>query len=346
MRSYLPSNVRHLSGVLKEVLLSRDAAAYSALGRSVLGILLSPVDIALSPFEQKRYCGAGQPQKPIIFVCGPPRSGTTLMQQVLLQCCPLSYFNNLSAVFPRSPIIANEWFCKFIKKRTIDFQSFYGHTRSLSGPNDGLHLWDRWVGEDRNFFPKHLKDNQSAEHMRRFFAAWQAMSGRGIITKNNRLNGFAHLIHPVLPGALFLCMRRSPIDLAQSLLIARKRITRDLGIPYGAVGAEYSSERIPNDPIADVCRQVRHYELIAAEQEANVGSEHFWVVPYESFCLNPASWMERISARLNITLDYKAVSNLPKLHPSAKNRLKIHELDYMKEILNSMDFPLSDHGLN
>jgi len=339
MRSFLPSNAQNLFGLLKTVLTSKDAAAYSALAQSVLGVALSPVDVVLSRFEQARYRTAGDPEKPLVFVCGPPRSGTTLTQQVLLKCCDLAYFNNLTAVFPRSPVVANQWFGSAHRAPRIDLSSFYGRTRSLSGPNDALHLWDRWVGPDRDRFPERLLTEDSAEDMRRFFGAWQALSGRGILTKNNRLNGFAHLVAEVLPNALFICLDRQPLHLAQSLFVARERITCDLGVPYGAIGPAFDARRVPDDPVEDVCRQVEYYGQLADRQQSTVGQDRFWRVSYEAFCRDPAILIERTAKWAGVQPRGDAIRTLPELHASTRTRVAPEILARMERILNDMHLP-------
>ena len=53
------------------------------------------------------YAKARAPRHPIIIVVGPPRSGTTLVAQTLTHYLNLTYFNNVTSLFPRSPICGN-----------------------------------------------------------------------------------------------------------------------------------------------------------------------------------------------------------------------------------------------
>ena len=136
VRSFLTSHPGNPFAVAWEVLRSRDAAAYAALWQTALGVAATPVDLLLRPAEARRYSAADAPQRPQVFVCGPPRSGTTLVSQVLLNSARFSFFNNLMSLFPGAPITAARRLGRFTGPRRRDFTDFYGKTRSLSGPND------------------------------------------------------------------------------------------------------------------------------------------------------------------------------------------------------------------
>ena len=321
IRSLLPSHLDNPFRTAWQVLRSGHSAAYSAVGQMLLGVVAMPLDFLLRYPETRRYSLADKSKLPIVFVCGPPRSGTTLATQVLLESGHFGYFNNLMSMFPNGPITANKLFGRYIGKRASDFSAYYGKTRSLSGPNDSLYLWDRWFGPDRDHFPSDFVDPDARESMTRFFGAWETFSGRPLLTKNNRLNGFAGLVAPHLPNALFICMRREPIHLAQSLYIAREQVTQSLHGPYGAVGRPYMDNRVLDDPVRDVCRQVQSYEDSARLQQAAVGSERFWRVSYEEFCTDPARWIRRVGQFLDETVDGASVGQIGPFPPSRATRL-------------------------
>jgi Sulfotransferase family len=249
-----------------------------------LGLALTPADLVLSVAERGRYRMGACPTRPLIFVCGPPRSGTTLLAQVLIRYLPVAYFNNLTSVFPRSPITANAILRRLIRSYPVKFSAYYGKSDHLSGPNDALYLWDRWCGTDRTRIPRAF-DSQPRAEMRAFFAAVQDFYQLPLINKNNSLNTFASLVADILPTSQFICLDRDPVFLAQSLLIARKEIVGDLSTPYGI--HHRAAGGASDDPIEDVCRQVVFHQAVACDQLARIGPERFHVISYESFCATP-----------------------------------------------------------
>ena len=79
-------NFHNPVGLVYRMLRSGQRPAYSALFREGLRMLATPFDLLLSPFESNRLAGIREDGYPLILVAGPPRSGTTLVYQVLAYC--------------------------------------------------------------------------------------------------------------------------------------------------------------------------------------------------------------------------------------------------------------------
>lgn len=318
---FLPSHFPNPLGLATRLIRSGDPHARFAMGSAAAGAALTPLDLAMQPFEWRRYRAAPPPGLPALFICGPPRSGTTLLFQVLAAHLPVAFFNNLTSLFPRSPITANAWFGKGLRYRPGSYRSYYGRTRSLAAPNDALYLWDRWVGRDRRRIPRQL-DPAAQEALRRFLGAFELFAGKPLVAKNNNLNGYAHLVAEVLPQAGFVCLTREPVFLAQALLIARRDIPGDEQVPYGL-----AEERV-DDPVTDVIRQVQFHQRLLQEQQLKVGPR-FRVVSYESLCANPGRIVRGIAEQLGVPLNSAAVlpasfevSRQTRVEPAIFERLK------------------------
>ncbi len=249
-----------------------------------------PLDLMLQPFEQRRYRRAAPPERPIVLVCGPARSGTTLAAQLLIRNLPVGYLDNLVSIFPRAPLIAMYRVGKHVLHKTVVYRSYYGRTDGWSAPNDALNLWDRWLGGDRSHVPDRLPEKQRSE-MIAFFGALERQTGKPVVAKNNALNACAHLVAEALPTARFICLQRSRTSLALSLYKARMDIHGRPTVPYGLTS---NDERSVDDAIEDVCRQVLYHEALAREQEARLGPERFMLVQYEDVCRDPRVFIERV----------------------------------------------------
>src|SRR6266481_489501 len=101
LRRMISGTFKDPIGLTVRLLRSRDPDAYFAMAASFLSSITAPLDRLLEMKERRIYAQAAPPQRPIIFVTGAPRSGTTLVSQVLVHHLPVAYFNNLSALFPR-----------------------------------------------------------------------------------------------------------------------------------------------------------------------------------------------------------------------------------------------------
>jgi hypothetical protein len=225
-----------------------------------------------------------------VFVAGAPRSGTTLVSQVLIRYLPVSYLTNLAVIFPRSPITATKLFRLKLRNQGVKVKSFYGRTNHLWGPNDALPIWDRWLGRDRSRIPTEIPA-EAAQAMKAFFGAYEAHFGLPVVNKNNALNVSAHLVAEILPSAHFICLVREPLYLAQALLVAREVIHGDRSHPYGI--SDPSAEA-GADPIEQVCRQALFHRNMAFRQRERLGEDRFSILSYEQFCADPASLVRRI----------------------------------------------------
>jgi hypothetical protein len=310
---------------------SPNSAARSALLMAVAGLLLIPFDYLLKPWERRIYARATKPNKPLIIVVGPPRSGTTLVAQYLINQFSVGYLNNLTSLFPRSPIAANRLFMSADRFRRGDYRAFYGKSRRLSGANDGLYIWDRWLGQDRHQVPKTLLNDGAS--MSKVFGALTDFVDRPIVNKVNRLNTCAELVVDEIENVSFVCLHRDPLFLAQSLFLARTEILGDVDSPYGT---EHDNRHL-DDPIEDVCQQVMFHEQCARKQQQILGEERFTIISYESFCENPEAFAQAIAARVPaLELRSDGTAEEAEFRASRKRKMESDDFDRMRSRLKAL----------
>jgi hypothetical protein len=325
LHSFVPSHFRDPFGLLVRLLKSRDPAARFALVSAAAGLALTPVDLLLAFVESRRHERAVPPERPIIFVCGPPRSGTTLVEQVLISHLPVAWLNNLTSLFPRAPLTANALFGRFLASvSTPSYESYYGKTAGLNRPNDALYLWDRWAGSDRTRPPEALTE-EARTAMWRFFGACEQFYGKPLVTKNNSLDTYAHLVAEVLENAYFICLNREPVYLAQALLRARHDIH---GSSATAYGVDDAAGEPSDDVIRDVCRQVTFHNHRIAEQERRIGGKRFWVISYEAFCADPRSFVNRVASEI-LHCECESSFSVPARFEHT-NRVRIGEAEFAR----------------
>ena len=332
LHTYIPAQFNNPLGLLIRLIKTRDMAAYLAMASAILGIVLTPLDILFSLLEKRLYASAPTSKQPLIIVVGAPRTGTTLMELVLINHLPVAFINNLTVLFPRSPIVANWIFGRFLnKKRSFPYSSFYGKTPNLAGPSDALYIWDRWLGKDRKKIPESLSSTQQTD-LRQFFGAFEQFTGKPLVTKNNNLNVGASLVANICKNAYFICMTRNPLYLAQALLRARMDIHGDVERPYGLSDqTETTSENF----IEDVCRQVLFHEYKIREQQQLIGSDRFWIVPYETMCAAPDALVERVATEI-LRQPINTVSlkkNLRPFQPTNRVRIDPEMFSQLKQTL-------------
>ncbi|MBT8202261.1 MAG: sulfotransferase [Acidimicrobiia bacterium] len=307
---------------MKRMLASRHPAARSALGREALRYPLIPVDRVMGLFERRRLQSAGDPELPIVLVVGLPRSGTTLLGQVLTAHLPVSFPSNLTELFPHAPITATHRLGRFARRR-VRYETFYGNTASLGSPNDAFSIWNRWLGADRYHTPSQL-DPATGAQMRRFFGAWELAMGRPFLNKNNRNTAAMGALAEHLPTARFVVIRRDPLFVAQSLVEARQVVQGDRRVGWG-LGAEGVAG--DDDYITDVADQVKRVEQTLDEQLARLPAGVTRQVTYAALCADPAGLVRDVAGWLGVVpadtagLEPFAVADRPRLEPAEFDRL-------------------------
>jgi hypothetical protein len=288
------ANFRDPVGLVLRMLRSGDRAAREALVREAAQLALTPLDVTLQPFESRRLRTAGTSIQPLILIVGSSRAGTTIVYQALARYLPVTYFTNLSSLFPRAPLTASRLFLSWAPAAQGRLHNYYGNTAGLAGPNDGFHIWNRWLGIDRYRAPEALSQDTIAR-MRQFLAAWTETFGRPLLNKNNRNADCVGLLGRALPEALFVVVRRNPVDVAQSLLLAREVVQGDKRRKWGVLSYDQESPSDPLGYVDSVCRQVIEVERRLRRDVQTLDAGRIIEVRYEAFCADPGENLERIS---------------------------------------------------
>ena len=326
-------NFQNPFGLVFRMLKSGKRAAWSALFREGLGIAAKPFDALLQSRDTKRMAVSQQNDFPLILIVGPPRSGTTLIYQVLAYCLDVTYPSNLSALFPRSPITTNG----VANKHRPDFQSFYGQTARMSGPNDAFHIWNRWLGDDRYVTKTDLTDEQS-EQMRQFFTAWTTKYEMPFLNKNNRNVGCIDFLVQQLPNTYVVAVLRDPACVARSLIHAREVVQGDRKVGWGLQCQEKHSHDESLGYVQDVCNQVKKNEADLTARLQTIDPDRVIQFQYEAFCEDPTLCIDTIVDRVP-GLMLRPGSDCPKARAFQISRSR--PLSDAEEAIIARNFPAS-----
>ncbi len=282
------------------MLKSKERAAIFTLLLTGLGVLLTPLDMLLQYIEKRRKPKqlSNRSNGPHIIICGPARSGTTLVYQMLTDALPVAYVKNFTVLFSRAPILASAWFSRNKKKGTDkSYKNYYGKTAGFQSPSEANHLWNGWVDGDASGFRTQMNAD-GGRRMAEFFTRFSALHQLPTLSKNNNANAFADVIADHLDNVYFICMRRDTRYLAQSLITARMEINGNINQSYGVTDVTSLDQA---DPIAEVIDQITFLNNLAIEQQQKIGKDRFWFVDYEEFCKNPQLLVDRVKREILTT---------------------------------------------
>jgi hypothetical protein len=225
----------------------------------------------------------GENLPPCAMVVGPPRSGTTVLYQVLAGLLPCAYISNLHVLFPRS---ASRWLGEGPGPGG-PLRSFYGHSRGLRGVNEGNEFFRKVGLADPG--PQAVKAD-----LGRIAALAGAGPGRPLLFKNVESMGNLALWHEAAPGMVFVVARRHPEALVESIY----RAYLELGTfnPY----PEELGPGPPEDPIEASARVARILTDRIERQRGGIAPDRWLDVPYESFCSDPRPWASALAGSLEL----------------------------------------------
>ena len=299
--------------------------------------MAKPVDFLFSLAGEPTSTPADQPL-PVVFIIGPPRSGTTLTYQVMARYCDVTYPDNLNTLFPRSPLRSMAWLSRRDPPRKALIRSCYGQTARFSGPNEGFHIWDRWFGKNRYNPVTDLPPEQLSE-INQFLSTWTSLKGKPFLNKNNRSTACLEPLTNSIPSSYFVLIQRDHSDIIRSLIRGREFVQGSRQHPWGLFSQHTEA---PDDPLSyvdDVCAQVEKISQFLKTQTATVPSNRLIPIDYKALCEDPAATLREISDAvpgLNLRQDLIA-SELRRFRVSTNNYLSDEEEARMKRWCQSAE---------
>ena len=188
--------------------------------------LLLEINRALLPLERAAYRDVGI-DHPFIFVLGLPRSGTTLVTQLIARCLRTGYINNFVARFWLAPVTGIRLArAAGIVGRAGDFESTFGSTASLQGIHEFGYFWRHWLKKSTFEDIERAVELESSIDWRQLYrtlANIQREFDAPIVMKN--MLGIYHLsrLEETLKKVVYVYIQRDELDVAESILKARRQ---------------------------------------------------------------------------------------------------------------------------
>lgn len=229
-----------------------------------------------------------------IFILGAPRTGSTLLYQLMADRFELPYIANLTNDrFAATPIVGLA-----IQKAVpveIAFESSYGKTAGPFQPSEGSGVMMNWFGGGH---PSEIRSTSILEgreaHLRATLAAVDALYGAPLLVKNAWNCFRIRWLAGALPAARFIWIRRDIRAAAISDLEARYRTKGDPGSWNSATPANVDELRKLPPALQVVENQIAFNRAIAGALAAQA-PERSLEVWYEDLVREPDAVLARIS---------------------------------------------------
>jgi len=281
---------RQLNPALEKVMIQTLKKAVKALVRA--SHLMSAIVDA--PYYRKALpC-----QWPPIFLIGPPRSGTTVLYQLILHAYNFAYFSNRANLFYCCPITATQWALKSCKPYSASFKSRYGFERGCLAPNEAGAIWNRWFPHEKkegfNYTDSDYLPDRSKQKIRNLIAHIERSFDRPFITKNVKGSVRIPALLDIFPNALFIQIQRDLKDAAVSMLIRRRKQHLD----WDSVMPKEINQFKGMEDWQEAAHQVHFVEQNIETDIQRLAPKQRLQINYRDLCKNPAKEMERFTAFL------------------------------------------------
>ena len=233
---------------------------------------------------------------PPLFIVGPPRSGTTVLMQLLVQTIDVGYLSNRHQFTYGNPALVNRFFSTRARGR-LNLNSVHGATRGGLSPWEGAAWWYRFFPRLPHYVDEFVEPTVDASGFRNSIASWTASLGKSLLFKNNYASLRIRSLTSATPTALFIHMSRNEVDNAHSILEVRNRVNGDFGEWWSMQPPGWEEVR-QLDPTAQALFQIREtHAVIARDLEAfGVPPHRVLRINYEALCSDTHSTLGLVQA--------------------------------------------------
>jgi len=297
----------------------------------------------LQPLERRLLDQCKDSYIPPCFIIGAPRSGTSLLYELLVTYYKFSYFSNLANIFFKTPLAVSYIGKPAIERRKGRFESSYGNLHGFAAPSEAGAIWGRWIPE---FHYLDQTSNSKHKFLIEAPAIVQSMSwifSAPFINKNVMHGVHMNLLNVIFPGCVFIEIRRDARANARSIINARvleagPKQDKD---GWWSVKPRGASKYFGLTPEEQACAQISLLRHDIEDSVNYLGDDRYLMINYEDVCSKTSYTLSVIRDFLmphcgdldlrNVTIDNIACSNSTPLADESEikiqNSLVAHGLD-------------------
>ena len=289
---------------------------------------LSPL---ISIFEKQKINKYGsQPSEySPVFIIGVPRSGTTILYQLVTQFLNVAYFNNFVNL-SRENLYFGYWLSQKIFKGEFhnSYVSDYGNTKEsgLTAPSEIGNFWYRWISQNKIYINENDLTIDEKQEIYNNFTSIINKYNQPLVIKNLYLSQRLRLIYDIFPNAKFIYIKRDPLFTAQSLFLGRRKHNRDIS-EWWSIKPKNFQEIKNLSALEQVVAQTYYLDKQIHEDLSLFPAENIMNIQYENIG-DVNIILERIKQFLGIQTREKLRESKPEI--SIQNTQKLQDQEFWK----------------
>lgn len=260
---------------------------------------------ALAPRNERLVREHYSERWPIVLLVGAPRSGTTLLSQLMARHLELAWIDNATARFWSAPVegLRRALARGPVGREDLPLRSWLGAAEGPASPHEFGWFW-QWFGE----FPDadELDAGELArvrwDALRRQLCGMSGLADRPLLLKSITYVDYQiAALASALPRVRFVHIRRDPRFAIRSILAARRTRYGDESRWWSLRPRAWAEWR-ELDPVEQVCRQVTHATRAIDAALAGPARGLGIGLDYERLVADPAGSLRSLAAGLEVPL--------------------------------------------
>lgn len=278
--------------------------------------ILAEANHALGPIEERLAAAAPAPTQPMIVVCYPPRSGSTVFGQLLARTRAFNYVTNFMARFWEAPYLAGLIERKLGMREaafTPEAQSTYGVTRQPHEPHEFGFFWNSRLvfANETHRVAQALMPEHRTEGLRNELRALMSLYDQPFFVKSDLVGLNVEYFSRLFDDVRFVVLRRDPLYIAQSIYRARLQLYGDPRVYWSTRPSnEAHAQDLP--PADQIAMQINGIYKDIYNGLRSTGAPYV-EVQYETLCQHPRAEIARVLDFAG--LDGESLSRLPERLP-------------------------------
>ncbi len=160
-----------------------------------------------------------------IFIIGAPRTGSTILCQILTHISDVLYVDNLADILCKNLYAGVNLSQAIYKDRGHDvFVSENGVSKGWHAPSECPGFWYRWLPRDHHFVDVGEISDASVCEIRNIIYSIIEHHQKPFLFKNLNAGQRLRLLKDVCPDARFIYLKRNPFYTVQSIIKARRAL--------------------------------------------------------------------------------------------------------------------------
>lgn len=256
---------------------------------------------ALRPLEELLVERFRRRDLPVVFIVGVPRSGTTLLYQLMVRHLRMGYVSNYVARFWMAPIVGTIVYRRLAglegDDASIPLKSNLGGTPTPASPHEFSWFWEYWTEfGDVDDHPRRKLEEMEWGAIRRELEGLAGYFEAPLVLKSiNYVDYHIDWIDELFEEPRFLWIRRRPEFVAQSIYQSRKKRYADPSVWWSVRPADVD-EWLDRPAAEQIAHQIHDIERGIEAGFRAIPEDHHHTLDYETLTREPRKALDEIGS--------------------------------------------------